>query len=142
MFRLQLVNDMDRMQRDMDQLFQSFGFSPVVLPRTGRVPFKVREHSDHYTVEAVLPGIDSEQLDINVLGHTLTISGAFRDMPNEQDHRWIRRERRQGRFEQTLELPDDLDNENIEAGYSHGILEIRLPKAAEVLPKKISIKAA
>lgn len=142
MFRLQFVNDMERMQQEMDQLFRGAGFSPVPMSGKERIPLKIREQDDHYAVEAILPGLDSEQLDISLLGRRLTISGAFRELSGEEDQRCLRRERRRGHFEQSVELPEALDADKIEAAYSNGILAIRLPKAAEVLPRKIAVKAA
>ena len=142
MFGLQFVNEIENVQREMDQLLRGLGMSPMIGGQVRRVGFKVIDSGEAFVVEAPLPGIDVEKLAINVLGRKLTLTGEFAkpDLP-EQAH-WYLRERRVGGFEQSLQLPADLDTEKVEAEYKNGILTINLPKSAAALPKKIAINVA
>lgn len=139
MFGLPLVNEMANMQREMDQLFRGFGFSSTYSPTENQTNFKVLDSDEKFSVEAPLPGLNIEKLDISVLGRHLTISGEFYAAELPQDVRWHCQERSGGTFEQKLHLSADIDTEKIEAEYRQGILKINLPKAASALPKKIAV---
>ncbi len=140
MFGLQILNEMESLQREMDHIFRGLGTRSGADVIRQNVGFRVNDEGDHYAVVAVLPGLDREKLDINVLGRQLTVSGAFAQTEIPDGARWQRQERRSGNFEQRIELPVSLDTEKIEAEYVNGILKIALPKAASVLPKKIAVK--
>ena len=142
MFGLQLVNEMANVQREMDQLFRGFGFSPTYNSAENQINFKVLDSDEQFSVEAPLSGLDIEKLDISVLGRHLTISGEFSAAELPPDVRWHRQERSGGKFEQKLQLSADIDTEKIEAEYRQGILKINLPKAASALPKKIAINVS
>jgi len=143
MFALQFVNEMDSMQREMNRLFRHTGLkgSNHTSPAVGLL--RAEDKGAAFVVEAALPGLDPEQLSIDVLGRKLTISGRFHDnQPAGEDVRWYRKERRSGAFEQSLTLATELDTEKVEAEYKHGILRIDLPKAAAAVPKKIAVNVA
>jgi HSP20 family protein len=72
---------------------------------------------------------------------TLTIKGARKE-PASEGAKWHRRERGFGSFERSLELPGPVDTENVEATCKHGVLTIKLPKAPELRPRKIEVKAS
>ena len=93
-------------------------------------------------MEAVLPGLDAEKIDINVLGRRLTVAGEFAQPEIPDGATWHRRERAGGRFEKSLQLSANIDADQVEAEYQQGILRIKLPKAASALPKKIEVKTA
>lgn len=138
-FGLQFVSEIENMQREMDQLFRGFGFSPTYEPRDRQIEFKVADNGESFSVEAQLPGLDIEKLDISVLGRRLTVLGKFSQPELPQDVHWHRQERSAGTFEKNIQLPANLDTEKVEAEYQQGILKIKLPKAASALPKKIEI---
>ena len=142
MFGLQMINEMESFQREMDQLFRGCGFNPAIKPARQTDRLSIREADDAYVVEASLPGIDIEKLDISVLGRRLTISGELATTYFGEVVTWHRQERGGGAFRQTLLLPLDVDNDKVEAEYQNGILRISLQKAASAMPKKISVKAA
>ena len=139
MFGLQFVNEMENIQREMDQLFRGFGFSPAYASAEQQINIKVLDGGESFNVEAPLPGLDVDKLNISVLGRRLTVSGEFLTSELPQDVRWHLQERSGGTFEKHLQLSADIDTEKIEAVYKQGILQINLPKAASALPKKISI---
>lgn len=141
MFRFYFDQNLNHLRRDMEQLFHGIGLNPEAAAGLSDPVFRVTDQGEHYQVEAALPGIDAEQLDISVLGRQLNISGEFAERELPDDIRWHRRERARGRFEKTLNMAAELDAERVEAEYRHGILNITLPKAASALPRKIAITA-
>ena len=142
MFGLQFVNEMENMQREMDQLFRGFGYNSAHGPEQKQVKFKVTDTGERVQIEAPLPGLDIEKLNISVLDHRLTVSGEFSQPEVPQDICWHRQERSAGSFEKKFQLPVNLDTEKVEAEYKQGVLRISLPKAASALPKKIEINVA
>lgn len=135
MFGLQVINEIEAMQRQMDQLFSGISRERV----RENVQLSVAEGDKEYRVEALLPGLDAKKLDISILGRKLTISGDFAEADTPANVQWHRQERSRGSFERTLLLGKDVDAEQVEAEYRNGILSVTLPKAASALPKKIMI---
>jgi len=140
MFGLQFVNEVGNVQREMDQLFRGLGFAPTYGTQVRQIEFQVAENDGSHSVRASLPGLDSENLSISVLGRRLTISGEFSNPEIPEDSRWHRQERHRGKFEQNIQLTTNLDIEKIKAEYVDGILNITLAKAVSALPKKIAVK--
>jgi HSP20 family protein len=101
-------------------------------------PIDVRVTDDIYLVEALLPGILAEDLDIQVENNIVTIKGEAKyDHP--EDERFLLRERPTGTFMRTIELPDDVDTSNVDAELTNGVLKLRLPKTELAKPRKIKI---
>ncbi len=142
MLRFHVMNPIESMQREMEHLLRGFDLGPNARRDHGRINFNIREHDDRYLVEAALPGVDSENLDISVIDRQLVIKGEFARLDLPENARIYRQERRSGSFEQSLMMTDKLDTDKIEAEYKDGILIISVPKAQAALPKKIEIKAA
>jgi HSP20 family protein len=93
-------------------------------------------------VTAELPGISPDDIDISVVGDTLTLTG-YREPEKLQDgERYHRRERNFGKFTRTFQLPFKVEVDKIDAVFEKGILHISLPRAEEEMPKKITVKAA
>ena len=139
MFGLQFVNEMENMQREMDQLFRGFGFNAAYGSEAKTVNFKIIDKGESFLVEAALPGLDVKKLNISVLGRHLTVSGEFSRPELPQEARLHCQERSDAKFEKKLQLAANLDTEKIEAEYKQGILKINLPKVVSALPKKIAI---
>ena len=139
MFGLQFVNEIENMQREMDQLFRGFGFNPAYGSQVKPIDFKAVDQGECFSIEAALPGLDIEKLNISVLGRYLTVSGEFSHPELSQKARLQHQERSSGTFEKNIQLSANLDTEKVEAEYKQGVLKINLPKAASALPKKIAI---
>lgn len=95
----------------------------------------VREEEEDYVLTALVPGLNAEDLDIQVLEDVVRIQGQF---PTD-DSPFLMRELPQGGFQRTLRLPVSLQADKIEALITDGVLELRLPKAESAKPKKIKI---
>lgn len=108
----------------------------------GLAPIDVYQTDDEVVVEASMPGVQPEDIDISVTGDTLTMRGEVReekDVEGERDYQV--RERRYRRFARSLTLPSTVDADNAEAEIQNGILTLRIPKAEQAKPKQITVKA-
>jgi HSP20 family protein len=99
----------------------------------------VWEDGDNLYVEAELPGFDRDQIDVSVIGETLTIAGQRRPRVSENAV-WLRQECWYGRFSRTLTLPVAVDADRVEAAYDGGVLTLTLPRHEAAKPKKIAVK--
>ena len=97
------------------------------------------EKEDKFVVKAELPGMKEEDVDVSVTDGTLTIKGERRAEDEVKEENYYRCERSYGSFFRSIGLPSIVDTGKIKAHYEDGILEIDLPKAAEVKPKKITV---
>jgi HSP20 family protein len=123
--------------RLMDELLRSgagngnrgSGFTP---------PVDVHETEEEYLVKIDVPGVKSEDVNVEINDNVLSISGSR--LADETGTAQLV-ERPYGSFARTLTLPQGVDSDSIEAGYHDGVLELRIPKPAERKPKKITIGA-
>ena len=99
----------------------------------------VRETDDAFIVEASIPGIEPDNLNINLLNNRLTIEGEVRQ--EEQKGQFHLRERPYGRFYRSIQLPTPVNSEQIEASYTNGVLRLHVPKAEEAKPKRIAVRS-
>jgi len=133
--------DLEAMRQEMGRLFDSLsgftGFdSAGVFP-----PINVSETGEALLVQAELPGITPDKLDITVEDDTLTIAGE-REMERESENvSYHRREREWGTFRRSFSMPVRVDAAKVKARYANGILTVELPKAAEARPKQIPVQA-
>lgn len=102
----------------------------------------VVEFADSFLVQLDVPGVAAADIDISTDRGVLSISGERKQPELDESATLTRRERRNGLFERRFALPDTCDIENIRAQSRDGILEVRIPKRAEVQPRKIVVEAA
>ena len=141
-----LFQEMDMLRREIDQAFRGVGrnyLNPSFLPGIGIGDYprvNLNEDENNYYLEALVPGIDPKDIDLNLMRGTLTLSGERKDKQVD-DKTWHRHERGFGKFMRTIEIPDVIDGTNADAEYRNGVLYITLPKPQSVKPKKITVKA-
>ncbi|MCK4316173.1 MAG: Hsp20/alpha crystallin family protein, partial [Anaerolineae bacterium] len=99
------------------------------------------ETDDAIIVKTAVPGVKPEDLDVSIVGDTLTIRGKTKAEKEIKKENYIRRERRCGSFCRSLVVPLPVMVDEAEAEFENGILTLTLPKAEEVRPKAIKIKA-
>lgn len=103
----------------------------------------VTETEDEYRVRADLPGVKKDDLDISVQDGVLTINAQTKYEDEEtKDNRVIRQERRYGKFVRSMRLGDAVDVGKIKADYKDGVLNLVLPKAEEVRPRRIDVRVS
>ena len=129
---------------DFDDLMGGWFRSPAVLRReeTAKMPaIDVSENEGAYLVKAELPGVAREDLDVTIKDGVLAINAERKkEKKDGKDGRVIREERYYGKFVRSLRLGSDVDESGIEAHYEDGVLNLSLPKAAEVKPRKVDVK--
>jgi HSP20 family protein len=134
---------------EMDRLFDSMASARAPFwagrndPRT-RIAFpalNVYEDNVNVYAEAELPGLKLEDLDVSIIGNELTIKGK-RQINVGEGVTPLRRERLVGEFERTIELPIDIEVEQVEASLANGVLLITLPKARAAQPRKIQVRGS
>ncbi|MBF0204641.1 MAG: Hsp20/alpha crystallin family protein [Desulfamplus sp.] len=126
--------EMDRWSNLMNSRKLSGGLHSGVFPL-----LNITEDKDNYYIRAELPGISSEELDIQLNGRNLTISGERKTERNEGNVKYHRRERDAGKFSRGVMLPGDVDSENVNASMVNGLLTVKIGKAELAKPRKISI---
>ncbi|MEZ4601090.1 MAG: Hsp20/alpha crystallin family protein [Syntrophotaleaceae bacterium] len=143
-----MFREMDELRREIDHVFRGLGvgrgLSPAFIPGIGVGDFpriNVSQDENNYYIHAMVPGIDPSDLELNIMQGTLTLSGERKESGNG-DRSWHRRERGFGKFLRTVELPERVNTEKVDARYHNGILTITLGKAEEAKAKKISVKAS
>lgn len=103
------------------------------------VPLDVIVEDDSYLIEMIVPGLEPEDVEIEIVEKSIVIQGEFKAA--DEDIRFLRKERPAGRFRRVIRLPKLLDMEKSEANLQKGILSLRVPVAEEALPKTIKVKA-
>ena len=130
----------ERMRRFLDQTFGAFGWTPPLIERAGwSPPVDLEELDDAYVIEADLPGVKREDVNIELIGNELSISGEVKEQERKGTVR--RQTRRTGGFEYRLSLHSQVDPEKVEANLTDGVLKIRVPKAEKAQRRRIEIKA-
>lgn len=103
------------------------------------VPLDVIVEDDTYVIEMIVPGLEPDDVEIEIVEKTIIVQGEFKAA--EEDVTYLRRERPTGKFRRVIQLPKLLNMEKSEADLQKGILSLRVPVAEEALPKTIKIKA-
>jgi HSP20 family protein len=141
--RWEPFNELVSLRDAMDRLFEE----SIVRPRStlntlaDGPAVDMYETKDDVVVKASVPGVKAEDIDVSVVGDILTIKGEFKQEDNVDKENYHRRERRFGSFARTLTLPATVDVDKASAEFEQGVLKLTLPKAEEVKPKTIEIKA-
>jgi len=97
--------------------------------------------ADSVTVTSEIPGIDVDDIEISVVGKSLSLRGSRKQDEMKENEAYHRRERWNGRFSKTVELPFNVQTDRVDAKFSKGVLSITLPRAEAEKPKKIDIKS-
>ena len=127
--------------REVDRLFDAF-FGGEGSARRWVPPMDLVEAEDHFVLRADLPGLDENDVSIEVQDGTLSISGERKAAHEQRERGWYRIERSFGSFSRSLTLPEGVNPDGIQAEFRDGVLEVRIPKPEERKPRRISIGGA
>jgi len=131
---------LDEMHRSFSLLDEMSPDARPVYSRTAFPPLNAGSDDENFYVEAELPGLTIDSLDISLVdGRLLTIRGIRREDETDMQRKWIRRERGYGAFQRQIELPGPVQEDQIEACFRQGVLLIKLPKAAAIRPRRIEV---
>jgi len=133
--------ELERMRRQMDRLYED-AMASHRLPQAGVFPLiNLTEDKDKYYVRAELPGVKGDELDIQVTGNNLAISGERKIAAEQEGARYHRREREAGTFSRMIGLPGEVDTDKVEASLQNGILTVAVSKAEIAKPKQITVSS-
>lgn len=137
---------------EVERIFDRF-LAPGFLPEPFLPPFPyetagtewfptldLTETAEEFIVRLEAPGVHKENLDINLTGTLLTITGRREQMTEASGETYLRREREIGKFARTIRLPAPVAEKAVKANYEDGVLVIHLPKVAPAVANKILIK--
>ena len=138
----------ENLHREIDRLFEDFGKGWPRLSFDGKsdvlaIATDVTESDKDYRVTAEIPGMDEKDVEVTVASGMLTMKGEKREEYEETKKDFYRSERSYGAFQRSFRLPEDVDQEKIEASLKKGVLTVVLPKTAEAQKKarKVEIKS-
>ncbi len=135
-----LVN---HLHRDLDRLFSR----PAAGEESQAVvdwvpPVDIREEQTQFVIHADLPGVDAKDIEVTLEKGVLTIRGRRELAGREEKDGFRRVERVSGQFLRRFSLPDTADSQSVKARFNAGVLEVSIPKQAQVLPRRIEVEAA
>jgi HSP20 family protein len=132
-----VVDPLERVRSLLDQTLGEEIASMLTEVRAFSPPVDIEETDDAYVIEADLPGVKREDVDIELEGNELQVSGEIK----QREGKFRRRTRRVGRFELRVALPDGVDRGAVDAKLDRGVLTVRVPKAEKAQRRKIDVKA-
>jgi HSP20 family protein len=130
----------DQMNDLFGRFFEDWPLSSVERG-LGWLPVDLAEDDEQFTVKAELPGLSSDDIDLSVVGDTLTISGNKKVEKEDEGRNYYHVERRYGTFRRGVRLPSTVDGEKVQARYNNGVLTVTLPKADHAKPRRINVKS-
>lgn len=140
--RWEPFQELTTMRKDMDRLFDEFFAMPNSTKTGWNTPMvDMYQTENEVVVKATLPGLEPEDLDIQITGDLLTLRGEVRQTNVEEDVKYHLREHRYESFSRSLTLPAPVVADKSNAEMKNGVLILTLPKAEEAKPKVITVKA-
>jgi len=138
-----------RLREEMDELFERFWTEgwPWPMGERGTVPrmlgprVDLAETENDVTVTAELPGVDPNDIEINIVGNTLTLRGEKKHEREEKKKNYHYVERSYGSFHRSIPLPTTVDPDKVDATYKDGVLTVTVAKHPEAKPKRIPVKS-
>jgi HSP20 family protein len=131
---------MAAMRHAMNRWFEDEMANQEPAEREMLLAVDVRANEDAYDVTALVPGLDADDLEIEVLNNTVTIRGEFK-IGEEDTNKYMVCELPNGRFSRTITLPTETDSSQVEASIKNGVLSLHIPKAEAARPKTIKVTA-
>ncbi len=136
---------MGSLRHELDRLFGDFfpgmgeegdgeAFSAVWSPR-----MDLTETEHEFVVKLDLPGIEKEQVNVDIEDGRLAVSGDRKEEKKEDKENYLRMERTYGHFFRSIPLPKTAKVDEVKAEFHNGVLRIRIPKTEETKPRKVEI---
>jgi HSP20 family protein len=135
------AREVDSLQSEVNRLFDAF-FGGNEANRRRWVPaMDLVETDEHLVLRADLPGLNRDDVNIEIKDGVLTISGERKSEHTERSEGFHRVERAFGSFSRSLSLPDGVDADKVRAEFENGVLQIKIPKPEETKPHRVAIGA-
>ena len=127
------------LRQAMDRMLEESYTDASPAEREMLLALDVQANDEGYTITALVPGLDADDLDLEILKNTVTIRGQFKSTEQE-DSKYLMSELPSGSFSRSITLPTDVDASKVEANIKNGVLSLYVPKAEEDKPKSIKVK--
>ncbi len=135
------VREMITLREAMDQVFNDNYFrNRESRQQVWQLPIDAHATEDAIVIQADVPGLKPEELEVTLEGDTLTIRGELK--ARAEDRNYLLRERPTGRFERVLTINTPIDANKVKAEFADGVLTLTLPKSEAVKPKQIKVTPA
>jgi HSP20 family protein len=142
LIRWEPMRDMMTLREAMDHLFDEAFTRPFSMSGgLGMPAVDMYQTDEEVVIRAALPGIKAGDVQISVTGDVVTIKGIIKEKTDSKEKSYHIREQRYGSFERILSLPTAVVSDKAKAEFEDGVLIISLPKAEDVKPKTITVKA-
>jgi HSP20 family protein len=134
-----------RVRSEFDHLFDDFWTRPVGLNLSRRIQalsgpaLELKDKGTEFELVAEIPGMKAEDVEVKVSDGILRLTGEKREEHEEKEEGFLFSERRYGRFERAIELPQGIDHDKISATARDGILSVHLPKSAAAIERERKI---
>lgn len=139
--RFDPFRDITSFRNDLNRLFAGALGGTVTGTQTWAPAVDVFETSDAVILKAELPGLTADDVDVEVDDNVLTISGERVLKDTIEEGNYYRLERSYGKFSRSLTLPQGIKADEVAASFTDGVLEVTVPKADEIKPRKVAIAA-
>jgi len=139
------ARELDTLQGEMNRLFASFFDTPTAgagnggMARRWAPAMDLVETDEHFVLRADLPGVTENDVRIELENNVLTIAGERKTEHETKKEGYYRLERAAGAFARALTLPEGVEADAVTANFDNGVLEVRIPKPAEVKPRRVQI---
>ena len=142
--RWEPFNEMVSLRDAVNRLFEDSFIRPGAWPMPLEaaalsIPTDVIETKDNVVVKMSAPGVKPEDIDISVVGDTLTIKGETKSEEQFEEGSYLRKERRFGSFQRTFSLPASVASDKAKADFENGVLTLTLPKTEAAKPRSIKV---
>jgi len=142
------ARELDTLQGEMNRLFSTFFDTPTnggnanAITRRWIPAMDLVETRGHFVLKADLPGMTDADISVEVEDNVLTIAGERKTEQEAEAEGYYRIERASGAFSRSLTLPEGVEADAVTATFDNGVLEIRVPKPADVQPRRVQIGVA
>lgn len=130
---------LNQLQKELERAYDVEGGEGSIATAEWAPAVDIKEDEDKFVIQADIPGVKPEEIDINMEDGVITIKGEKETEAKTEKEGYKRVERTFGSFYRRFSLPDTADPDAISAKSKHGVLEITIPKREAVKPKKINV---
>jgi len=120
----------------LDSFFRDSEFMPSFQDTNFRMPVDIYEKDGMVTIDFELPGLDKKDINIELEGNNLTVSGKIQKDSEVKEENYYRCERSYGEFSRSFTIPDGIKEKDLKATYKDGVLKVTFPKTKEIEKKK------
>ena len=142
LIRWQPFQEFETLRRQMDHMFDELTGSERQAATSWQPAIELQDTEDNLMLRAQIPGVEGKDIDIQVTREAVAISGEYRLEKKTQEQGFFRTEFRYGNFQRVIPLPVPIQNEQVKADFTNGILTLTLPKVTEARRTVVKLNLA